>query len=187
MADKPGEAEPRWPGAWSPSETYYMLLKTGKVLSAFAGKAIEVLSTIEPSDPPDVSATLATWFLDCPGQSPAWRHYVLSVIHLRPIEGVKPAHIRLASATHEVIVCALDPKENPVPDNLKSWNFLRPINVTEQLVLPSDKHVIDISELLVWGVLSGVLWAEPPLSGQREPWQRQMRLMEAHAAGKHFN
>ena len=150
-----------------------------------AGRATECTITMEPADSPDLGGTVACWFLDCPNQSPAWRHYLLSVIHLRHIDGVRPAVITRAGATHEIILTALDPAEDPVPDNLDSWRHLRPLNFVGQLTLPSDDEARIAADVLAKAVIHGLLWAEPPLSGQVEPWQSQLRQLEAHAAGKH--
>jgi hypothetical protein len=164
-----------------------MNLRTGEIHVGAAGRTTEILFSLEPSDPPDISGTVAMWFLDCPGQSPAWRHYHLGIVHLRPIEGVKPAVISREGATHEIILAALDPKSNPQPDDINTWSWLRPINYVGQLALPSDEDAKTILALLAKATANGMLWAEPPLSGQKEPWESQVRQLEAHAAGKHHH
>jgi hypothetical protein len=160
-------------------------LTTGKEFVGAAGRVTEIIPTLEPGDKAHFQATVAMWFLDCPGQSSGWRHYHLAIIHLRPIEGVKPAIIRSPGATHEVMLLALDPKPSPSPTNAKSWQYLSPYNYIGQLALPSDEEAKRGLEAMARGVADGHLWAEPPLSLQREPWDSQLRLWEAHAAGKH--
>ena len=108
-------------------------LRTGNSFTGYAGKATEILFELEPGDKRDVQGTVAMWFLDCPGQSPAWRHYHLAIIHLRPIEGVKPAVITEEGATHEVILAAMDPAKNPSPTDIETWSHLRPLNFVGQL------------------------------------------------------
>jgi hypothetical protein len=162
-----------------------MKYRIGQTKVGAAGTATEVLHELEASDKPDFQGTVKLWFLHCPGQSPAWRHYHLAIIHLRPIEGVKPAVISRPGATHEVILVALDPKGNPVADNPESWQFLHPVNFVGQLTLPSDEAAKMVIDVLARATAEGILWAEPPLSGQEEPWQSQLRHLEAHAAGKH--
>lgn len=164
-----------------------MSIREGKVHVGAAGRATELLFALEPGDRPDWNATVAMWFLDCPGQSPAWRHYGLSIIHLREIKGVGPAHITREGATHEVILTALDPEKNPAPTGRETWSWLRPINFCGQLRLPSDEQAREVIEYLAKGTADGYLWAEPPLSGQVEPWQGQLRLLEEHVAGRHTN
>lgn len=159
-----------------------MRMTEGKTLRGPAGTAIE-LHPVE-LDRPDQAATLATWWLECPGQSPAWSHYVLSIIHLRPIPGVKPAHVRVPGATHEVMLLALDPAKEPRPDDTATWSFLRPHNLMEQVQLPGDTEAVEMLELCIPLVLDGRLWAEAPLAGQVEPWRTVLIKTAAHARGE---
>lgn len=160
-----------------------MNLSLGTMFSGPAGSAVEVVMRGKP-DRPDWEATLAVWFIDCPGQSPAWRHYLLSIIHLRPIEGVKPAIIRFPHATHEVLVAALDPTKNPRPLKPKSWSLLRPINVMEQVQLDNDDQARQLARDAAWATANGVLPAEPPLAGAIEPWRTALIKTAAHARGE---
>lgn len=130
----------------------------------------EVRHTLDPTDPPDWRATIGTWFIDAPGQSVAWRHYVLSAIHLRPIEGVKPAVIRALGMTHEFMLVALDPAHYPLAHDPMTWSYLRPFNLVEQLELRDDLVASKLLDFAAIGITQGHLWAEPPLSGQTEPW-----------------
>lgn len=162
-----------------------MKVKLGRIYVGAAGRATEVVHELEDSDPRATAATLGQWFLQCPGQSPVWQHYLLSVIHLRPIPWVIPAVVIRKGATHEVMLVALDPKKNPVPEDFRTWTWLSPVNFLGQIELPSDEDARKVLETLAHAVADGILWAEPPLSGQREPWETQLRHLEAHAAGKH--
>ena len=161
-----------------------MKIVVGKVLSGPAGTATELNWKRERRDPPDWTATLAGWFLNCPGQSPAWEHYLLSIIHLRPIEGVKPAVVNVPGATHEILMVALDPGKNPKPEDSYSWSFLRPTNLMEQVQLPDDESAVDLLHDCVVAVLDGRLWAEPMLSGQVEPWRTVLVKAAAHIRGE---
>lgn len=136
-----------------------------------AGSAREVLVTYEPDDKKDWAATIGSWFIYAPGQSPAWRHYGLSAVHLRPMEGVRRARIRVPGATHEFMLLALDPHKNPEADRPESWVILHPINLTEQVTLANDAAAARLLDAAATEVVEGRLWAEPPLSGQREPWR----------------
>ena len=152
-----------------------MEIKLGTVRFGVAGKAQQLLVELEDSDPKDFQAALGNWFIEAPNQSPAWRHYMLSLIHLRSIEGVPPAHIRVPGATHEFMMMAMDPDPAPDPLNPKTWSYLRPVNLEQQVVLPSDEAAIKLLARSAQCVAEGVLWAEPPLSGQVEPWQSFLR------------
>lgn len=155
----------------------------GDVLQGQFGTATEV----RVEDPPtvDQTATLVSWFLHCPGQSPAWSHYLLTIIHLRPIEGVRPARISVPHATHEVMLFALDPT-SPGPSVLdpETWRPLTPYNTAEQLELPDDDEAILLLRLAAQSVVDGVLPAEPLLSGAREPWRTVLIKTAAHARGE---
>lgn len=155
----------------------------GEVLAGSAGSAVEIVYTREADDPPDWSASLAAWFLTCPGQSPAWEHYVLSTIHLRPIDGVRPAVIRVPGATHEVLLYACDPRSDPTADPA-TWRPLHPINVMEQVTLPDDASAAALLRDTALAVVVGLLWAEPPLSGQVEPWRTSLIRTSAHFRGE---
>lgn len=150
-----------------------MVHHIGRTLSGPAGTAYEIV--VDKAATPDQAATVACWFLHCPGQSLFWDKYTISVIHLRPLPGVRPAQVRVPQATHEVLLLALEPEGEgrlaPVKEDQETWRFLRPINMCEQVQLPSDEAAIELLTLAVQRVLAGALWAEPPLSGQKEPWR----------------
>lgn len=152
-----------------------MKLKLGSMRTGPAGKVQEIIVNLEPSDPKDWYAGIANWFIDAPGQSVAWRHYMLGAIHLRAIDGVKPAHIREPGATHEIMMMAMDPKLKPDPLNPDSWSYLRPHNLSLQVKLRDDSAAIMLLDQCATNIAEGRLWAEPPLSGQVEPWRTFVR------------
>lgn len=162
-----------------------MKATAGRTLEGPAGTAVEVLVEVEPSDPVDITASLGAWFLHCPGQSPAWSHYILGCVHLRPVEG--QAHdpvIKVEGATHEVLMYAVDPAAEPTALHPPSWKMLTPVNACEQVVLPSDELALELLELAVNAVINGVLPAEPALSGAREPWHSSMVQTAEHLRGE---
>src|SRR5687767_6509261 len=63
---------------------------------------------------PDFDGTVAIWICRAPGAHILWDHWMLTAIHLRPIEGVKAAHKHFEAATHEFMIVALNP-EQPLP------------------------------------------------------------------------
>jgi len=161
-----------------------MRVKIGDVLTGPAGRAEEILAELEPSDPPSQRATVASWFLTCPGQSIAWSHYGMAVFHLRPIPDAEPAQVRVPGATHELMLLAYNPEANPRADDPASWRHLVPGNVAEQVQLPDDAAAVRLARLAAQAVVDGVLWAEPPLSGQVEPWRTALIKTAAHARGE---
>lgn len=159
---------------------------TGRVWTGRAGTATEII--IDGGGTIDQQATLAMWLLDCPLQSPAWDHYLISIVHLRPIDGqTKPAVIRVPHASHELLIVALSvqPGETkPTADDPTSWRPLTPINLAEQFEVPSDALAVHLLEAAIAAVLAGTLWAEPPLSGQVEPWRSTIIRSSAHLRGE---
>jgi hypothetical protein len=151
----------------------------GRLEQGPAGRAVEV--TIE--DPRPMSTAVSTWILECPGQSPAWTHYLLTVVHLRDQEGADPAVVNVPHATHEVGVLALDPKPFVLEDP-STWVPLFPVNVSEQLQLPDDAAAVTLAQLCARAVVNGMLPAEPPLAGAKEPWRTSLIQTAAHLRGE---
>ncbi len=111
---------------------------------------------------PDHDGTVDAVIVKVTGAHPLWDHWALSVIHLRPIEGVRPAHISRPGATHEVVFLALDPEHPlPVSESLivgPSYrpHFLIPVDVAEQIVASDDAQAQQIFELAVRAIVTGV-------------------------------
>ncbi len=155
----------------------------GAVTIGPCGSATEVIL-----DPPlvhdDWAACVSSWLLHCPGQSFGWDHYFLSIIQLRPIEGVRPAVIAFPGATHEVMLVALDSLRHPVPEDIDSWHLLLPLNVEEQVELPYDSDARDLLAVCASAVVNGILPAEPALAGAVEPWRSALIKTSAHYRGE---
>lgn len=135
-----------------------------------------------PSLPPH--SGVATWWVHAPGQSAGWQNFALHVIHLRDLPGVPAAHVRVGGATHEVMVLAVDPTAPCDPTDPSTWRYLFPQNVAEQVHLHDDAEAEVLGELCAKAIVDGHLWAEPPLSGQVEPWRSSMILTTAHLRGE---
>lgn len=128
-------------------------------------------------------ATVAAWWLECPGEAPLWSKYLLAVVHLRPVDGI-PANVVVPGATHELLVVALNPERDPRAVDPDSWEYLLPPNVTEQVELPDDNAAKQLASHAAQAVVAGILWAEPPLSGQVEPWRTSLIKTAAHLRGE---
>jgi hypothetical protein len=92
--------------------------------------------------PKDWAATVQIWLIEAPWAHPMWHSYILSLIHLRPIEGVKPPVIHLKGATHEMMLWALDPQADrrPLMDGTAiRMPFLSPANFAAQLTARTDE------------------------------------------------
>ena len=149
-----------------------------------AGTA-ERFPKVEPKTPAQ-AASLARWLIEAPGQSPAWRHYLLSIIHLRPMLGAPPAHIRRPGATHELILCALDSERGPRVDDIETICYLTPLNALVQFTA-TDEVAIHVGELAARAICDGYMPAEPafPGQGQRDWEQAVDNTIEHHRTGRH--
>ena len=160
-------------------------MKQLRQLRGTHGRATEL--ELEESDikVADHSATVSCWFIDAPGQSLFWQHYLLGIYHLRPIEGSdKPIKKLYDGVTHELSLIALDPDRRPKVDDMQTWRHLVPINFVMQVELASDEQAKELLMLASKGIVDGLLWAEPPLSGQKEPWLSSMLQTSAHLRGE---
>lgn len=106
----------------------------------------------------DLDAALAGWIVLAPHAHPLWRYWMLSVVHLRPLEGGKPPQLRFPEATHEIVIMALNPEHPPPPlDHSPNWpvHYLTPIDVCEQIDAPSDAAAVEVAEWCVRAICNG--------------------------------
>lgn len=156
-----------------------MKVKLGIIFSGPLVTATELIYTLDQSDPLDWTGSIGTWFIDAPGQSIAWQRYLLSCVHLRPIAGEsRPVQLKFPGATHELVMAALDPETKPDPLKPETMRILHPLNLCEQIIVGNDAQASEILALCARCVAEGKLWAEPPLSGQREPWGSFLKLAQ---------
>lgn len=164
-----------------------MILTIGAELDGPAGHATELLAS-ENTLLADWRATIGVWMLWCPGQSPFWDLYRLSAVHLRPIEGQQyEPKLWYPEATHEIQLVALNPEKCviPVMTDTATWEALIPYNLIEQVTLPDDASAATLLAQAAMAVVDGKVWAEPPLSGQVEPWRGLLQGTAAHFRGEH--
>lgn len=92
-------------------------------------------------------ATVGCWVVSCPWAHPIWRDYMVSVVHLRPLEGKPPAKLRFPAAEHELVVCALDP-DHPAPRHAADVHLLMPPNLVFQFRGLDDEKAAFVGERL---------------------------------------
>lgn len=135
----------------------------------------------------DWDGTVGIYIVRVPGAHPCWDHWFVSLIHLRPIDGVRPAVIRVDGATHEFNIASIDPTfalpglDAGAPD----WDprFLRPIDVTEQFAAADDLVADRVLELAVHAMVNGF---GSPDQDWRPWWKRAIATTAQHyAAGLH--
>lgn len=137
---------------------------------------------------PDADGTVDGWLMFVPGAHLLWTYWIATVVHLRPILGVKPAHITEPGATHEMIIAALNP-EQPLPDlaavgrGEASFAFLTPLDVVQQFTVADDAQGATLCELAVRSCIDG--YASPD-QDWRSWWRKTIPATAAHLReGKH--
>ena len=108
---------------------------------------------------PDWSATLSQYLIKSDLFHPAWNHWIIALIHLRDIEGVKPAHKYYLDAEYEILCLAVDPTSSPNPDPDKSLElqFLTPSDITIQFDGHDDTTAIELMQTLIHAIERGKL------------------------------
>lgn len=112
--------------------------------------------------PPD--AGIAMWVVEAPWANLAWHSYLITLIHLRQVEGLGAPKINLEGATHEVFVYALNPDGQREPfikgDALigdHGVTILTPANYVGQFIEPSDAAALERVERAVREIAAGHL------------------------------
>jgi hypothetical protein len=148
-----------------------------------AGKAWRIeLPPPGQRERPDYDGTVGIYLVHARDAHPVWDHWMVSVIHLRPIPGCKAPTVRLAGATHEFVIAALDPG-SPLPALVADvdWapRLLRPIDVVEQFIAASDVVADQILELSVRAIVDG---RGSPDQDWRPWWTDSIALTARHFA-----
>lgn len=99
-------------------------------------------------------AQVAQWVMQAAYAHPIWHSYVLSLVHLRPVSGLRPPLIMVPDATHEFMLYALDPGH---PIDFERLRCLQPMNFAAQFKSDDDAAAIRRIEETVQDVIDGVL------------------------------
>ena len=146
------------------------------------GKAWRIaLAPIGQRSKPDFDATLDLFLVQRSGAHVCWDHWLVSIVHLRPMAGVRPARINLEGATHELMIVALDP-EQPLPgldSTAPGWRsaWLTPIDVMEQFACPDDAMAHHFLELSIQAIVNGFL---SPDQDDRARWKASIAETSRH-------
>ena len=122
----------------------------------------------KPAEPwrPDWDANCGMWLINVPGCHPFWSWWIVSAVHLRPIEGVKPARLQRPTSTHELMILALNPEcGEPDPNDYHAWvdrqraekraHFMTPADLSHQVDAATDEMVTEVCRLLVKAFCDG--------------------------------
>lgn len=94
---------------------------------------------------PEHAAGLDQWLVYHAGSHPFWSYYCVGLIHLRDIEGAKPANLRYDAATHEIMFVSLSPDVDlPDVDAWESPTYLQPIDVAAQFTVNDDEQARNV-------------------------------------------
>lgn len=148
-----------------------------------AGKAWRVTAGYDPkTDPPDWSGCLVQWQVNATCYHPMWSWWLVQLIHLRPIEGVRPPVVRLPGATHELVICSLDPGKpmldpDEKPTDARTYAILTPIDVEEQVAGLDDAAAVKVCELAVRAIVDGHM---SPDQDYRSAWRDTLKRTAEH-------
>lgn len=130
---------------------------------------------------PDFDATVDMFLVQRRAAHPVWDHWLVSLVHLRPMAGVRPAHVTVAGATHELMIVALNPEFQLPPLDCRSplWapKYLTPIDVTEQFPCPDDAFAQHFLELSVTAIVNGYI---SPDEAARALWKESIATTLRH-------
>lgn len=121
---------------------------------------------------PDHQASIAAWLINGP-YHPFWRWWQLAIVHLRPIEGVKPAAIHRDGASHEIMILSIDPNHPPDIDELEQGEghlrYLTPPDLVHQVVGLTDEQACELVDLMIGPILDGQLSPDRDFRSRWEP------------------
>jgi hypothetical protein len=163
--------------------------KPADIEGAFASAWRVALPPVGQRGRPDADGTVDYWLVRAPHAHPLWAWYIVGVVHLRPIDGVRPAEVRRPGATHELMIAALDP-EKPLPDPDQmgrgegpSPAILRPIDVVHQFGVRDDADALQVCEAAIQAIVHGSI---SPDQDWRSRWREAIDETVTHIIeGKH--
>lgn len=122
--------------------------------------------TVEKIEP-DHDASIGQYILESNRFHPFWNQWHVCLIHLRDINGVKPAKKINDDATHEIMVIAQNPDIKAKHDDADTFSFLQPIDVVVQFKAENDADALRLFEDLIGKIKKQEL---SPDSDYRKRW-----------------
>lgn len=125
--------------------------------------------------PSEGSPRLRVWLMEVPGAHAFWCHWIVSLVHLRPMEGVRPAVKAYPEAEYELSVMALDPQK-PIDIDVKGdFTLLQPLDLVFQFHGVSDANAVALADWYVENVMTNPTLS--PDSDFKALWQRRLAIM----------
>lgn len=106
---------------------------------------------------PARATTVRSWLLHCPGAHLAWSYWLVSVVHLRPVEGMPDAKKHYPESEHELLSVALAPDYVPDPDAPADFRHMTPVDFAHQFHGVTDEQARDMLDRFVDLVVAGRL------------------------------
>lgn len=131
---------------------------------------------------------VARFVLHLPRVTPFWAWYVITVVHLRPMDGAPPAIVLVEGATHEVLVLAIDPNAGApgdgwdLDDTTKAPRWLSPLECVRQVTGLVDEGAVELAASLAHAAVDGLY---VPDSDRRLPQEAMIDQLAAHLRGEH--
>lgn len=151
---------------------------------------------LPPNPPPAWQGSVAQYIANVPSAHPLWKWWMISAIHLRPIDGVKPATLKRPTATHEFIILSMNPEcGEPDLDNFHAWLdqqrdhlprrsvYLSPPDLVFQIDGSTDEITAEICRLLVKSFCDGT--GSPDSDFRRVNEAAILATLDHLRAGKH--
>lgn len=92
-----------------------------------------------------------------PDAHPMWHDYMLSLVHLRPVEGMPAPSLQRENSSHELICYALNPDANNQPTNFDSFKVLTPMNLVFQFEGLTDDQAKEAFALYLTALSTGTM------------------------------
>lgn len=139
----------------------------------------EAIAALDPERIAAAPVSLLCYAVHAPYAHPFWSCYWVGACALRDTPGVPPAVVYLPSATHEIIVYAMDPDH---PIDLKTHPYLlHPVNFAGQFIEASDEAANARVRQAVQDIVDGTL---NPDTDNRNQWVMRFsgsNILQSHA------
>lgn len=158
-------------------------------INGLFGRAVRIPN----EDAPHWAATVCSWLIDAPGQHPIWSQYSLCVVRLAEIEGFPEPYLQFEGATHELMEHAISPDHGYQSiatmaeyGGKGTLPILTPANISLQWT-STDSEMEQLAKMACWGVVNGMISAEPPFSRETNEahWKHVLDETLDHFHGKH--
>lgn len=152
---------------------------------------------LPPNPPPDWTGYVGQYVANVPGAHPLWQWWMISAIHLRPIDGVQPAKLSRPTSTHEFIILSMNPECGaPDLDDFHAWldgtrtsiprrtAYLSPPDLVFQVDDATDEMTAEACRLLVKSFCDGT--GSPDSDFRRFNEQAILATLAHMREGKHI-